>query len=113
MKILFGIMGLLFLFSACKKLEINEDVPTCIEKKIKDISNQDKWNPPAEVWKWEANGELYYYFSSNCCDEFNFIYNENCDVICAPDGGFTGTGDGNCPDLEMQSIKSIVWKDNR
>ena len=114
MKIQFvSIIAAVLLISGCKKIALKEDVPACIEKKIKDISNEEVRNSPAEVWKWEANGDVFYYFTSNCCDEFNYIYDGNCNVICAPDGGISGNGDGNCPDLEIEALKSLVWKDKR
>jgi hypothetical protein len=98
--------------SACKKLDLEEDVPACIETKIGDIQQQDTYNPPAEVWRWEVDGQSYYYFTSDCCDQFNMLYNEDCDFVCAPDGGITGNGDGNCPQWTSEPVRTLVWRDN-
>ena len=49
--------------NACSKVDLNEDVPNCIEKKIKKISNDPVQNPAAEVWKWEDDVNTYYYFT--------------------------------------------------
>lgn len=102
-----------FLFSSCKKLDLSIEVPNCIKNKIRKIKNQDVQNPPAQVWEWKVDGETYYYFTSDCCDQFNYLYDNNCKEICAPDGGFTGGGDGNCLDFNSEVQKTLVWKDNR
>ena len=39
-----------------------------------------------------------YYFIASCCDQFNRLYDADGRFICAPSGGFTGAGDGQCPD---------------
>lgn len=43
------------------------------------------------------NGRLVYLFTPLCCDQFHRLYDAEARYICAPTGGFTGTGDGNCP----------------
>jgi len=98
---------------ACEKKDTAYDVPSCIENKIKEIEKEEVRNPPAQVWRWEENGDVYYYITSDCCDQYNFLYDEDCNVVCAPDGGFTGNGDGNCPNFSSNTVKTLVWKDNR
>lgn len=107
------LIGILFLIISCEKSNINIDVPSCIENEIKKIKIEDVRNPPAQVWKWEVDGQTYFYISSDCCDQYNLLYDNNCDIICAPDGGITGMGDGNCPDFREPIKKTLLWEDNR
>lgn len=101
------------LSGACEKSDIKKDVPHCIESKINEIKHEAVRNPPATVWEWKVDGKTYYYITSDCCDQFNYLYDDNCNEVCAPDGGFTGAGDGQCPDFHGQVIKTLVWEDNR
>jgi hypothetical protein len=43
------------------------------------------------------DGQTYYYTTSPCCDLLNPLYDAQGKFVCAPDGGFTGRGDGRCP----------------
>jgi len=113
MKILSLSLFTLLLISSCHKLELNEEVPSCVEDKIRDIQCEDVYNPPAEVWKWTIDENTYYYFTSDCCDQFDYLYDSNCSIVCSPSGGFTGEGDGNCPSFESEINRSLVWKDDR
>ena len=97
----------------CKSSDQNNKLPSCIDSKINALKSEPVRNPPAEVWKWETNGSTYYYFNSPCCDQYNFLLNEKCETICAPDGGFTGKGDLKCPDFEENIIRTLIWKDER
>jgi len=109
-----ALLSLLVLsINACSKVDLNEDVPNCIEKKIKKIANKPVENPAAEVWKWEDDVNTYYYFTSDCCDQYNYLYDDKCNLVCAPDGGFTGGGDGNCPSFQGQLVKTLIWEDSR
>lgn len=107
------LIGLIFLNTSCEKSNLNIDAPNCIENEIKKIKIEEVRNPPAEVWKWEVDGLTYYYITSDCCDQYNYLYNNNCDIICAPDGGLIGSGDGNCPNFMEPIKKTLLWKDNR
>jgi hypothetical protein len=83
-------------------------VPGCIESKIKAELKSD--SPPTEVWEWKVDQKIYYYFVASCCDQFNYLYDNNCELICAPDGGFSGAGDGQCPEFPASMERTLVWK---
>ncbi len=99
--------------NSCDKSQTGIDAPSCIIDIIHQIENEEVRNPPAKVVKWEVNGQTYYYITSDCCDQFNYLYDVNCNVVCAPDGGITGSGDGNCPAFVGQIEKTLVWEDER
>jgi uncharacterized protein DUF6970 len=101
------------ILTSCKESDLDIDTPVCIENKIEEIIKNKVSNPPTQVWKWEADENTYYYITSNCCDQYNYLYTENCDIVCAPDGGITGNGDGNCPIFNNEIIKTLVWEDHR
>ena len=107
------LLGFFLLLNSCDKSESEIDAPSCIIKEIQQIENVDVRNPPAKVWKWEVDEQIYYYITSSCCDQFNYLYDVNCIVVCAPDGGITGSGDGNCPAFVGQIEKTLVWEDER
>ena len=111
--------GILFLLAIllvtgiqCSKNDY--DAPACIEKKIASIRSKRKWNPPAQVNEYLYNGKKVYLFSSDCCDKYEEVFDENCNRLCAPYGGISGDGDGTCPDFRTnaQHIR-LVWKDSR
>lgn len=97
----------------CENSDDNTDYPSCIETKISELKNAPVQNPPAEIWKWEVDGEVYFYITSDCCDQFNILYDKNCNIVCAPDGGISGKGDGNCPDFNNEIKKTLIWEDPR
>ncbi len=49
--------------------------------------------------RFEVNGKIYYQALAPCCDKFNPLYDERGHYVCAPTGGYTGRGDGQCPEL--------------
>lgn len=100
-------------FMACSDDDIKKEVPKCIEEKIKQFKKDDVANPPIEVWEWTTEAKVYYYITSPCCDQFNYLYDNDCNVVCAPDGGFTGAGCGDCPTFGEDLTKTLVWKDER
>jgi hypothetical protein len=54
--------------------------------KIDSIKKLPKFNPPAEVTEYSFNEKRVFLFTSDCCDFFNSVYDENCQYVCAPSG---------------------------
>src|SRR5262245_25561741 len=113
MKFFLG-LALLFVILKSESCKKGAAIPACIKRKIEEIQSQPKYNPSATVYRYLYKSEYVYLFSSPCCDQFNYVYDRNCKVICAPSGGFTGKGDGNCSNFEqMATDKTLIWKDER
>ena len=92
----------------------NFDAPSCVQQKIKQIKAQQKWNPPATVSEYDYKGQKVYLFTSGCCDQYIELFDNNCNYLCAPSGGFSGRGDGKCPDFYSKAtLIRVVWKDPR
>ena len=92
----------------------NIDAPSCVLQKIKQIKAQPKWNPPATVSEYDYEGKKVYLFTSDCCDQYIELFDNNCNYICAPSGGIAGQGDRRCPDFYSKAtFTRLVWKDPR
>jgi hypothetical protein len=46
-------------------------------------------------------GKPAYLIPSPCCDKFDYLYDFKGVILCAPSGGFTGRGDGSCPEVHL------------
>lgn len=58
--------------------------------------------------KCDYNGQIVYYAESRCCDFYNYLYNKEGSLICAPSGGIAGGGDGKCSDFDAQKSNCKV-----
>jgi hypothetical protein len=57
---------------------------------------------------------MVYFRPARCCDVYSDLYDRNGVVICHPDGGIVGNGDGRCPDFfTNHSEEELVWQDPR
>jgi len=89
-------------------------LPAPITALIHDIQGQPPANPPAFVASYEYEGKVVYYVPPRCCDIFGDLYDEAGQLICHPDGGLAGTGDGRCPDFaSKRANEKIIWRDLR
>lgn len=103
----------IFVFFSCRK-ECSSSIPSCIQAKIDHLRAQPKGNPAYSVYRLDYNGKKLYYFPPQCCDQYSDLYDENCNLVCHPDGGIAGQGDGNCPEFSATSKNWVLlWKDNR
>jgi hypothetical protein len=111
MKLIFKMFFCAFLFSSCAK---NYTDFSCINNKIAKIKAQKKWNPPAQVDEYLYQAKGFICFLPIAAINIIICMMKIVNVICAPSGGITGQGDGNCANFsnEAQHIK-LVWKDNR
>ncbi|MDA8871351.1 hypothetical protein N9C47_04285 [Flavobacteriaceae bacterium] len=97
----------------CSK-ETTSTLPSCIQSKIELIEKEAVWNPAAKIYRYSYQGKTVYFFPQRCCDIFSELYDENCTLLCHPDGGITGQGDGQCPDFfKIRSGEVLVWEDER
>lgn len=88
--------------------------PEGIKAKIAELQAQPKANPSYEIWEYKYQGQKVYLISADCCDQYNTVYDACLRPLCAPSGGFTGRGDGQCPDFnEKATDKKLVWRDPR
>jgi hypothetical protein len=89
-------------------------VPESISAIIHDLESRPVANPPAYVASYDYAGHVVYYVPPRCCDVFGDLYDIAGHVICHPDGGLAGTGDGRCPDfLKQRKHEMIIWRDSR
>jgi hypothetical protein len=42
------------------------------------------------------------------------LYDENCTLLCLPDGGITGQGNGKCANFFIERTnEKLIWEDSR
>lgn len=113
-RILIFSLCLFLILSSCEEIDVPKDTPDCIKNEIEQISNEPVRNPPAEVWQYDYNGQTVFYLPSYCCDMFSELYDDKCNLICHPDGGIAGHGDGKCSDFFARKTNGkLIWKDDR
>jgi len=107
---------LLIIVSSCgngskSQTSTNDSIPACVREQINAIEKKTVTNPPLQIDEYEYQGKKTFLFKADCCDQFNALYDEDCKVICAPSGGYTGRGDGKCKDFDSTAkhIK-LIWK---
>jgi hypothetical protein len=104
------------LFS-CEKNNLEgvpSDTPICVQSIIEKKQKAAVENPPASVWQYQYKGQTVYYFPPPCCDFNSELIDANCNHLCSPDGGFSGMGDGQCPDFfRERTNERLIWKDKR
>ncbi|GAB3302089.1 DUF6970 domain-containing protein [Hymenobacter tenuis] len=88
--------------------------PKWLEDRIQKHMNDKKQNPPIHIYSYQFDGATVYYETSPCCDQYTNLYAADGKILCHPDGGLTGRGDGNCPDfVKKRTTERLVWQDPR
>lgn len=86
-------------------------IPTCIKNKIDSFKMKEAHEKPQRVIEYTYKGKKVYYVVMPCCDFFNEVYDDKCNFLGAPDGGFTGKGDGKIPDFFTEAKnEKLVWE---
>jgi hypothetical protein len=107
-----ALLSAIMIQGSCEKSD--EGTPPCINQKITAMQQAPVRNPPGSVWQYLYNGQTVYYIPADCCDQYSELYDSKCNLICAPDGGLVGNGDGRCPDfVANRSNEQLIWQDNR
>jgi hypothetical protein len=112
---------LLFVFLmsvACARSPVapnsTESVPVWLTALTHQLEAQPVANPPTFIARYDYKGQSVYFLPQQCCDIMGALYREDGSVMCHPDGGFSGSGDGQCPDfLAERKNEQIIWRDAR
>ncbi|MEJ8802605.1 DUF6970 domain-containing protein [Pontibacter sp. H249] len=81
---------------------------------IQEIQQNKPANPPAKIYRYTYNNQEVFYLTGRCCDIPSKVYDLHGNILCEPDGGITGKGDGRCTDFfEKRSNETLIWEDKR
>jgi hypothetical protein len=80
---------------------------------IEEHASEPVANPPVQIIRQEYESGVFYYVPPRCCDIWSDLYDAEGTLVCHPDGGLTGDGDGNCPALGDPLRAEVVWRDSR
>lgn len=90
--------------TSCGKPDSPQGLPSCLERYVEE-------NHSISVSQGTYKGDTYYVVNPDCCDMFVELFNDRCEYICAPSGGFAGNGDGSCPAwVEGWEANEEVWR---
>ena len=88
--------------------------PAWLKARIAAVLSERKRNPITRILRYQYEGKDVYYQSAPCCDQYSQVFDTKGKLVCQPDGGITGKGDGQCPDFEKnKSNEKLVWQDPR
>jgi hypothetical protein len=107
------IVSTIFLLISCagNKSQGISGMPPCMITKIEGMKSNPEANQPQSVTQYSYKGAAVFYITAGCCDQFNTVYNSDCDYLGAPDGGITGKGDGKLNDFFVNATnKKVVWE---
>lgn len=91
-----------------------DGIPGWLIELISEFQSEPVTNPPRSVWQYEYKDQIVYYVPPICCDQYGILYDTQGNVICAPDGGISGGGDGRCPDFVVEAKNGkLIWQDQR
>ena len=101
--------------AACSGAPTAPDLsPGWLTALISQLAGGPVANPPAVITRYAYKGQTVYFVPQRCCDVASVLYDANGGVVCHPDGGITGRGDGRCPDFFTERRdEQIVWRDTR
>jgi hypothetical protein len=101
-------------FSCTDPASPQKNEPAWVKQLISYFEAAPVGNPPQSIWKYEYKGNIVYYVPPQCCDMYSDLYDIEGKIICHPDGGITGSGDGRCTDFFSARQKEVlVWQDPR
>ena len=113
MKHLFFILSI-GIFSCTKNVLQTTQVPLCIQQKIETFKSEPKGNPPQSVIQYIYHEKKVFYIPAQCCDQYSNVFDDKCNLLGHPNGGFTGKGDGTPVNFfEDARDAKIIWNDNR
>lgn len=106
------LLGVVMAACVCGEEPLDDAVPLCVKQKITQLENEPKRSPAASITMIVTRNKTYFYTPPYCCDFFGELYDDQCNLVCNPDGGISGNGNGNCPDYTVLEER-VIWEDKR
>jgi hypothetical protein len=91
------------------------DTPPFVAKLITRFEAHSPRGSPGAIWSYRYKGKTVFYIPRlSCCDIMSVLYDVEGNVICRPDGGIAGSGNGKCPDFfAARKDERLLWRDAR
>jgi hypothetical protein len=88
--------------------------PAWINSLVAELNSKPVLDSPESISQYLYKGKIVYYFAPACCGKMSNLYDEQKNIICKPDGGDDGRGDGKCPGFTAERKHGkIIWEENR
>lgn len=90
-------------------------LPSFLQRLTADIESGPVTESPGAIWRYRYRDQFVYYVPPlPCCDFASTLYDAGGAILCSPDGGLSGDGDGRCADFfATRSEEERVWRDAR
>lgn len=94
--------------------DTSSSAPPWVKALISQLGTEPVANPPAFVARYDYKGQDVYFVPQRCCDVMSVLYRSDGAVMCHPDGGFDGKGDGLCADFFAdRHNERVIWRDSK
>ncbi len=104
---------LMLLVAGCTQASQSSN-PAWVNKLIQKFEADPVGNPPLSITSYTYNSQPVYFVPAHCCDIPSVVYDATGNLLCSPDGGLSGKGDGKCPDFFTQRTnEQLIWQDSR
>jgi len=112
-KMIFSVAVITLLFFSCSNKNGNKSnvsIPSCLSQQIALLDKKQTTDPPVQIDEYMYNNKRVFLFTAGCCDQYNTVYDEQCNAICAPSGGLDGKGDHKCENfLKDAKLIKKIW----
>lgn len=86
-------------------------VPDCIQTIIQQNGRFNTNLSVVAITRYKYQGRYVYFGLSDCCDMYNLLFDNTCQTLCSPSGGFSGGGDGRCANFFKEATeKTEIWQ---
>lgn len=77
---------------------------------LDELIASTSYDRPNTIDRYTYQGEVVFYTLPRYADQYSTLYDRCGTILCHPDGGFTGRGDGQCPGFSDSATGRVeIW----
>jgi hypothetical protein len=77
---------------------------------LDELISSSSYNRPGSIDRYSYQGAVVFYTPPKYADQYSTLYDRCGTILCHPDGGFTGRGDGQCPGFSDSATgRTHIW----